>query len=165
MTVKLLGNNDLNGSNTTAADYLRMQKFIASVSVTLTEIQVEVDSSWSGHELKVAIYNDNAGEPGTVAGYSNEYTPTATGVVAVPLVASVSVVAGTAYWLAFVANGSILYTSPGGTTVRYKSATYSSSYTFADNPSGLNSTALTSYQIAGYGTAASSGRACQVIVC
>lgn len=164
MTTKLIGNGDIDATDVNSSDSLRMQKFTAILSGSLTGIEIESDQGGTGHVMKVAVYNDNAGEPGTVAGYSAEFEASA-GLNTISLVSPVAIVAGVAYWLAFISDAAdVMYAKSTGKTYRYKDATYSSSYTFPDNPAGLSSGTTRDHQIAGFGNT-STGRQFQVIVC
>jgi hypothetical protein len=143
---KLLGNGDLawndsqhNGSTIYA------QKFTA-VAGTLADIHIK---SLISTNIKVAIYADNAGEPGALLAYSNS-APVVAGWNTISLNAQVALVNGTSYWLAVNAQDgyAIPRLSGTGATERWVSNSYSNDF---PNPmTGLAGETRT-YAIAGFG--------------
>lgn len=148
LEVSLLGNVIGVGEKTWTqqnGNTLHIQKFTA-VAGTLTGIRLKSNGAAN---VKVAVYADDAGEPGALLGYSAS-TAIASGWNAVPLTASVVLSAGS-YWLASIcdASGKTLRNATGGTE-RYASMTYANA--FPDPPVGTSSAAY-DQAIAGWGWA------------
>ena len=155
MTVQLIGiaTADPTSYSTGYNGLVLFFKFTASASGTLSAVNVK---SYGNSVCKVAVYADNAGEPGARLAKQDTSTSVAEGWNTVNLEASCSVVNGTSYWLAIAANDSLYYKSTtSGPARRYKAVTYST-YT-APDPAGTGFTSDTNNTIGiqGWGTAGS----------
>ncbi len=114
-------------------DYVLMYRFQAAASGQIIRIKVKVGESGT---VKVAIYADNSGEPGSLLNAVNTAAAVTADTEAVIPIAGTSVTNGTYYWLAVaVAAGQRYYfTNTSAGTRRYKTITYSG-YSFP-NPAG-----------------------------
>ena len=148
MTYKLIGadDGDIDGSH--AGGYFILIKFAAVSSGELSEIRVKCSDSGN---LKVAIYADNAGEPGTRLAKLDTSTAVVAGWNTLALESSVAVVSGTSYWLAFISDAqSVGYDITTGDR-RLKAATYAT-FAFPDPAgSGFDTYTTTIPFIAGWG--------------
>jgi len=129
-TGKLIGaDSGDSGSNIHAANYIIFTRFQAEATGTVSEIKVKAQDPGN---VKVAIYADSSGEPGSllnstgsaavVAGWNTfALTPT-------------SVTSGTYYWLAVMLDttGAAMYNNTSG-VMRYKSLAFASAW---PNPAG-----------------------------
>jgi hypothetical protein len=115
-----------------------MHKFAATASGLMTSINVymQIES-----DIKVAIYADDAGEPGALlAQYSGNWAVEghiahADRWVTVPLSTFVDVVEGTNYWLAYITDVDAVGINPVTTPVRYLDGQTFRTYNFP-NPAG-----------------------------
>jgi hypothetical protein len=133
-------------SATDSGNYLVMSKFTASSPGNMTQFKVWCAGSGN---IKVAIYDDNAGQPGNLENQVNTGTHVDSGwnIIAIP---STVLTSGTNYWLAFCSDNTIVGAKPGGTRY-YKPATYSS-FTFPST-AGTGFTPDTYYDLsAGWGS-------------
>jgi hypothetical protein len=109
----------------------------------------KIKTSASGN-VKVAVYADNAGEPGVLINALNTSTPVTAGWNNISFTGYTPVVAGNYYWLAYSSDAAIGYYYSTGGTLRYKTTTYSS-FTFP-NPAGTGFSSLSSNGLlAGWG--------------
>jgi hypothetical protein len=148
VAIKLLGADDAADSSVSGANYFYLTKFTAEASGSMTEFRVK--SSASGN-AKVAIYADNAGEPGALITAMNTGQAVSGGGWETLSFTSTPITSGTVYWLAFCmdTNYAIGMNSAGG-TLRYKAGTYST-FTFP-NPAGTGFSSLAYFGItAGWG--------------
>ena len=148
---KLIGADDSYDSSNVSpygADHVVLGKFTASPTGYITEIKLMCFDSGN---VKVAIYSDCNGEPGTLLNKVDTSTAVVSGWNTITFPAT-SVTADTAYWLAFNSDATIVGYSGLTGTCRYKAASYST-FTFPSS-AGIG---LTSFQFlllqAGYGTA------------
>ncbi|MCJ7653997.1 MAG: hypothetical protein MUO97_01645 [Dehalococcoidia bacterium] len=148
---KLIGADDSYDSSNVSpygADHVVLGKFIASPTGYITEIKLMCFDSGN---VKVAIYSDCNGEPGTLLNKVDTSTAVVSGWNTITFPAT-NVTADTAYWLAFNSDATIVGYSGLTGTCRYKAASYST-FTFPSS-AGIG---LTSFQFlllqAGYGTA------------
>jgi hypothetical protein len=133
MTVQLIGAADNSYVNSDANNWFILDRWQASATGTLTAIKVYCAGT-SGH-VKVAVYADNNGEPGALLSAVNTSTAlTINDWTTITLSTTVNVTSGTYYWLAFIADDSVVPQKTSGGTERYKSQTYFS-FTFPD-PAG-----------------------------
>ena len=134
--VRLLGPVDAT-SGTHAGGYAVWDQWAASSTGNITQLRVKANASGN---VKVALYADNAGNPGTLLQAINTSTPVVAGwnTINIPTTA---VTSGTNYWLAISSDTSCFaYQSGASISRRYISVTLSS-FSFTDSPSGLiNST-------------------------
>lgn len=160
MTEKIIGNDDINGSSSTPANYLIMQRFAAASSKTVSEIRIEVAGNAN---VMVCLYSDNAGNPNVPLTYTGS-TAVTTGFNTIA-VTPYAVTSGTYYWLACIASAasSLCYNITTGTNYQEKAVTFSG-FTWQNPPSGMTAGTVVAIQMAGWGDAVS-GRMCQVIIC
>ena len=131
---KLVGANDTTATGNEDANYFLLDKFTAEANGSLSQIRVKCGAAGN---VKVAIYNDNSGSPGSLRSSLNTDTPVVSGWNQINITPT-QVSAGTPYWLALISDSRCVgYKSTGGTG-RYKSASYSN-FTFPNTPSGLSS--------------------------
>jgi hypothetical protein len=143
---KLVGANDTTATGNEDANYLLIDKFTAEATGSFSQIRVKCGASGN---VKVAVYSDSSGSPGSLLSSVNTGTTVTVGWNQVNI-SPTQVVAGTAYWLAFISDSPcVSYNSTGGTG-RYKAASYSG-FTFSGTPSGLSSWAGY-HLIAGWGS-------------
>ena len=99
---KLLGANDMAASYGYPGNYLWLMRFRAEGSGNVTTIKVK---AYESGNVKVAIYADNAGEPGDLLGAVNAGTAvTASTWNAITLPSPVAVTVNQYYWLAFISD-------------------------------------------------------------
>jgi hypothetical protein len=147
---KLIGSNDATATGSQAGNLLALDKWVAGSSGTVTQVRVKAGA---GSNIKVAIYADNAGEPGALLNANNSGTAVAPGIWNIVSIPSTPVVAGTAYWLGFVSSGACAgYVASSGTTMRYKTGITYAGFSFP-NPAGAGFTSYTSayHLLAGWG--------------
>jgi len=146
-TVRLVG-SATDGTNFTGADYFTLGKFTAIATGTLSEIKIYALASGN---VKVAIYADNAGEPGALIVANNTGQAVTLNQWNTLTIGSAQITQGTVYWIACNADTSGAITrNTGAGTQRYKVATYSG-FTFPD-PAGSDFTnQVYEYARAGWG--------------
>lgn len=122
----LIGNREGVFTSTGIAAYITAQKFVAEKSGTCNYIVVQ---SAGNTNIKVGIYADSSDYPGARLAYSNGTAITA-GTTAISLVAPVSLVGGTTYWLAMVTDrdGAMSRTNFAVDNLNCKTYNKSSSY-------------------------------------
>lgn len=97
MTVKLIGTDSQAANAAGTTNFIHACRWAASASGVVTEIHVYVPANTS---IKVGIWSDNAGVPGTLLGKRNTSTAVTGGQWnTLTLEASVNVTSGTDYWL------------------------------------------------------------------
>jgi hypothetical protein len=141
MAAQLLVGTTTENTTSASASYFTLSRFQASQSKTgATEFRVW--SAASGY-VKVAVYADSSGEPGSRLGYNNTQQAVVSGWNTLT-VSACDIVSGTYYWLAVngSASGCFRRSSSGG-TYRYKSGTFSS-FTFPD-PAGTGFSSASYY--------------------
>ena len=130
-------------------DTLLLTKFTADISGDVEFFRVMCSGSG---EVKAAIYDANGadGGPGALLGISNEGegTEVVSGVNDIPF-AKTTINTGTYYWLAAIADSTIICKNTTTGTSLKKSATYES-FTFTDYPTGFQSAAGTTYLFAAH---------------
>jgi hypothetical protein len=132
MATEILLGSESDGTTNDGAGYFTLAKFTALLTGTMTEIHVY--SKASGH-VKVAIYADNGGEPGSRITANNSGQAVTLNQWNTLSINATPIVKDTVYWLAFnidTAGAVSAITSDG--IKRYKAATYST-FTFPD-PAG-----------------------------
>lgn len=133
MAIKLVGADDISGSNE-SSNYFLLSRFQAVASGTMNEFRVKCNANGN---VKCAIYADSAGEPGALITAMNTGQAVTAGAWRTLNFTSTSITSGTYYWLAICidTNGAVqAYNVGSGNQQRYKSATYST-FTFPD-PAG-----------------------------
>jgi len=134
---------------TCGAEYVHMNRFAAAAGGNLNKILVKCTNAGN---VKVALYADSSGNPGSLLNSNNTSNAVVTGwnTINIP---STTVAAGTYYWIAFnSAPGCVGFAPSGGGTILYKSLNYSSS--FPDTAgTGFNTTADSQCLTVGWGTA------------
>jgi len=129
---KLLGDDTTTPDYFIVGGYVLFIRYQAVASGTCNKIKVQ--SSGSGN-VKVAVYADSAGEPGSRLAKQDTSTAVVAGLNTIPLEASCPIVSGTYYWIAAIADAQILgYLEAGTNPQRHKAGTFST-YTFPD-PAG-----------------------------
>lgn len=129
-----------NGTDvSTSGNYVSYTKFTASASGNVTHIRVK---SSAGGYVKIAVYTDNAGDPGSllIANNNQQYvTGLNNGSNLLSLGGSVALTQGTDYWIGTVssASGCIRRTTTDTGNRRYKAATFSS-FTFPETAAWTN---------------------------
>ena len=97
-SLQLLGTTSVNNSSSTHSIWY--SKFAATASGNVTAIKIYATSGGSG-TTEVGIYNDNAGQPGTLLAVNNTSTSVTSGSwITIPLTSTAHIVNGTSYWLA-----------------------------------------------------------------
>lgn len=133
--IKLIGVDEVSGYDYfLSGNYLWAGKFTANASGTVSTIHFYARSASTIH-WKFAIYSDSSGSPGTVLATTAEITTTTEGWQTASITASL--VSGTVYWLALIADVAGGATDYGTGVNKYKSATYSG-FSFPNNPTGLS---------------------------
>ncbi|MCJ7664203.1 MAG: hypothetical protein MUO24_08155 [Desulfobacterales bacterium] len=151
MTVKLIGADDATGQNT-AGSILRLSRWQAVASGNITEFKVKSDVSGN---IKIAIYADNAGQPGALITAMNTGQAVSAGWNTLTF-ASTPVTSGTFYWMAtnYDTTGACQYMDSAGWPFRHKAETYAT-FTFPDPPTGLSTANAYSELTAGWGAVVS----------
>jgi hypothetical protein len=146
---KLIGADDGTIVGTESANYMWGCKFTASATGTCNEVRIKVDGNCN---VKVAVYANNAGEPGARLAKQDTSTACVTGWNIIPFETSFEIVNGTDYWL--FENHDVKHFGYYSETrqSRYKAATYST-FTFPD-PAGTGFSSYTAEggYLAGWGT-------------
>jgi parallel beta-helix repeat protein len=127
---KLIGADDATANSALTAGYVSLTRFQAVASGSVVTLKVKSDRSAN---VKVAIYNDNSGNPGALLNAVTS-TPIVAGWNNISI-ASTTVTLDAYYWLAINSDTTIVCgtASPGG-TVKFKAAPYAG-FTFPD-PAG-----------------------------
>jgi hypothetical protein len=136
-------------TNVAGGGYFALAQFTAEATGAITQIRVKCASSGN---IKLAIYSDISGEPGTLLGAVNTPTTVNAGwnTITFP---STHVDAGTKYWLARNSDGNMLYwKAQPGSPFRYRAAAFSGSFPSSAG-TGFGSDQLY-HLIAGWGTSA-----------
>jgi hypothetical protein len=119
VTVKLLGADDATGSGDHGQGYFVLHRYQAETSGSMTLFYLRCGVAGN---IKVALYADNAGEPGALITAMNTGQAVTAGWVSVSFT-STAIVSGNYYWLGFCPQyNCVRYTDAG--TRRYKAATY-----------------------------------------
>jgi len=148
---KLLGSG-ATGTATGGTSIVRLAKFTASGTGNINEIRVY---SLVGGNVKVALYSDSAGAPGSLLGANDTGTGTACiagqwNTISLP---ATHVDSGTAYWIgvADATGAGACYSSASPIPIYYQSITYSS-YAFPSSAGTGYTTATWAYMaFAGWG--------------
>ena len=122
MAFVLVGSASAPISNTLTSNYVWYSKFTAIASGRLTEYRVTCDASMN---VKVAIYSDNAGSPGSRLAYNDSSQAVISGINTLTI-SSINIASGTVYWVAIIADASYnvgRYATTGGIG-RFKYAIY-----------------------------------------
>jgi hypothetical protein len=128
-----------------------LERWMASSSGTVSTIRVKGTGNGA---VKVAIYADSSGQPGSLLGFQNTSTPITAGWNTISLSQTASITAGSNYWLA-TASGTACtgYVLSSTATGGYKSIAYDT-LTFSSNPSGLTGQTYWYIQAAGWAPSA-----------
>lgn len=147
-TGKLIGADDVNDDQDITSNYISMTRFQAATTGTITEFRLKASGNAN---VKVAIYADNSGEPGSRLAKNDTGQAVVSGWNTLTLEASIVITSGTYYWLAINSDATHIGSHFATGAVRYKAATYSG-FTWPD-PSGTGySSATTVYGLlAGWG--------------
>jgi hypothetical protein len=124
--VKLLGMDDATAIGTGGAGYIIIDRFLAGSSGTLVQIRLKCTASGT---VKVALYADNAGSPGSLLMANNTPASVVAGWNTITLTSPVSVTAGTYYWIAFNSSSSCVgYASSTGGALLYRAFSFASDF-------------------------------------
>ncbi|MGD0352441.1 MAG: matrixin family metalloprotease [Dehalococcoidia bacterium] len=137
------------GNGGGASGTVILQRFLAASTGSITEFRVKVSA---GGNVKVAIYDDNSGQPNSRLAVVDS-TPVTTGWNTIPIT-STPVTSGTYYWLAVVSDSANIYyhSNDPSATVRWQPSTYASWTWPGSAGSGWNTQTGYTYFIAGWGT-------------
>jgi hypothetical protein len=122
-------------------------RYVADSSFTARSIRIYTAGT-GGTGIIGGIYTDAGGSPAapsTRIQVSATTTTVATGWACSNLAADVAISSGTAYWLGWLADGSIVYGRTGGTNARY-----GNSDTYPNLSASYNGTATTDYDLGVY---------------
>lgn len=149
-TVILVGTNS-NGTGSMQSDYVTYSKFTAVATGTVTEFKVY---SLANGNCKVAIYDDNAGEPGDKITGNDSSQAVTLNQWNTLVIADTPVVENTVYWLGVInsVEGADSWLYNVGGVRRYKVATYSTFTWPSSAGTGFSSTADYDEALAGWGT-------------
>jgi len=136
-TVKLIGSTASTGTTGFGTSFW-LAKYTAEATGLLSEIKIRSSGSQT---VKVAVYADNAGEPGARLAKQDTSQSLVDGWNTIALEASCSIVSGTSYWLAVATNASTLWYYTPSTARRFKVITYAG-WSFPD-PAGTGFTSDT----------------------
>jgi hypothetical protein len=147
-TTKLLGTDTICGTNLSAG-YVRYLKFTALKSGQVTEIKAYAGANGN---VKVAIYDDDAGAPGDRITANNTPQAVTAGQWNTLSIAATDVLAGIDYQLGLANDvaGAGKYDASGGPGMHYKAITFST-FTFPDPAEWTNSGSGYLVSIAGWG--------------
>jgi parallel beta-helix repeat protein len=123
--VKLVGADDAAATAAAGANYLLMDGFAAVASGTVSQIRVKCTTAGS---VKVALYTDSGGSPGTLINANNTGAIVSAGWnnITIP---STAVIMGTNYWIAYNSSSACVgYTPFPGGAILYRSFTYSTAF-------------------------------------
>jgi parallel beta-helix repeat protein len=123
-----------------ASNYFILSRFTATASGDMTEFRVRCTAAGN---IKVAVYADNSGEPGSLLNSVSSTPVTVVGwnTITFP---STPIISGYSYWLAFCSDGNIVGAKAGTGVRRFKPATFSTFTTFPSN-AGTGFTSDTTY--------------------
>ena len=124
-SVGVLGNNVVGTStDPRGANDLNCWRFRATSTFTAKNMQVNLANQIRG-KLKVAIYSDNNGSPGSLLVGSNEITNPSSGWIPFTLTTNQPLTTGTYYWIIAWSNANYAPRSQAtGGTARYITKTY-----------------------------------------
>jgi hypothetical protein len=142
MTVQLIGRDDVAISTPNFANYILMTKYTASASGSVTELRFRAVASTTGN-VTIGMYADSGGEPtGNPLGQKAVAVSSgAERVITVTLDSPISVVSGTAYWIAYNSDATLVGAKQETAVRRYKSAAYAA----LPSPVGTGYTPETTY--------------------
>lgn len=144
---KLFGANDQTGISTMPGDTLVLDKWTmpeGATNIAATQIRAKCLASAN---IKVALYSDNNGKPGTLLANAANAVPVVAGwnIINLP---TTSINAGTDYWIAFISdNASVIsITNYASADQRYESASYSN-FSFPNSPGSGFTTNTNQYSL------------------
>jgi hypothetical protein len=149
-TSKFIGEDDVSCSWSNWNNYAVWDRFICSITGRCTEIHIKLNGSC---EVKVALYADNSGTPGTLLAKKDAGTSCVAGWNTILFESPCDLISGIKYWLAIACNmtsnyaGYLTQTSDGH---KLKSITYSS-WTWVANPPDLITNNAYISMLAGWG--------------
>jgi hypothetical protein len=149
-TQKIIGADESTTPDTpNGGNYFILSRFTATASGDMTELKVRCSAPGN---VKVAVYDDNSGEPGALRKSVDTSTPVSSGWNTIPITPPIAVTSSTNYWLAFCSDGNIVGAKAGTGYRRFKPATFAS-FTFPST-AGTGFTINTTYYdlTAGWGT-------------
>ncbi|MFH1383206.1 MAG: hypothetical protein ABIH70_10035 [Chloroflexota bacterium] len=120
---QLIGTGNVAATSGESPGYFLLDKYTASATGTVTNIGIK---AIRGGNVKVAIYSDNAGQPGDLLAAVNTDSPVVAGWNSIPITAT-PVTLGTVYWLAYISDTPSIYyyinPAPGSESL-YKATPY-----------------------------------------
>lgn len=138
-----------NASNTA----VQFNKWTASYSTNIEQIKVYSKSTCN---IKLAVYNDSAGSPGTKLYDCGVVAVTANQWNTVTIGTPFAVTSGTVYWFGYISQnvGGVAYDSGGSAVYKTVEGQTYAGWTFGDNPSPLSTWSNTSFSIYAMGQGA-----------
>jgi len=128
---KLIGADDATATANQYSNYFILDSWAATNTGNVTQIRIKCGASGN---VKVAIYADNAGQPGPLLNAVNTSTPVTTGWNTINIT-STAITSGTNYWLAFISDSyCVSYVTSYGRNRVYREVSYGT-FTFP-NPAG-----------------------------
>jgi phosphotransferase system IIB component len=122
---KLLGADDAAAAGPVGNNFLVLDRWPAVLTANVTQIRVKCTTTGN---VKVALYTDNSGSPGTLINANNTGAAVITGWnnITIP---STAVISGTNYWIAYNSTTNCVgyYSSPGGGAV-FRALSYSTDF-------------------------------------
>jgi hypothetical protein len=133
------------GSNAAWSFYM---PFVAKVGGTVGAASVTLNAGFTGN-LKCSVFNNNAGVVGTVLSSATTLVNPVTGVNAITFPTPFTVVAGTQYWLGFIADGTYaLAFSVAGSGGQLNNSISYASFPVANPATSANQPIICSWTIA-----------------
>ncbi|MBM4447519.1 MAG: hypothetical protein FJ023_09315 [Chloroflexi bacterium] len=134
-TAKLIGPSSIVNYSGASANYAWWDKWTAEGTGRVSQIRVY---GYTNGYVKVALYANNNGSPGTCLAKQDTSTAIVAGWNTITLESEASVTKDTVYWIATAAgDSSISYTYPTtGVVCKYKTITYST-WVWPDDPTNL----------------------------
>jgi hypothetical protein len=147
-TARLVGASDAGSDSNVSNNYFVLGKYTADGSGKVTEIRVY---SLANGNIKVGVYADNGGEPGSRLSCNNTGQACIANQWNVLTIPDFDVVQGTAYWLGFnIDTLGVMSKTLSAGVIRNKAATYST-FTFPDPAGSGFSSSTSKIHIAGWG--------------
>jgi len=162
--VKLMGtdyNSDVHTTNAGGSTYAYFLKYLCGSNGTITSMKFHAGGQVAYWKIKIALYNDNAGNPGTVVAQTVaiDVTPNVLNTVPFP---ETPIVSGQYYWIAFYRSydNSIRrgYTLPYDIEWVYDAGLNFTDFVFPDSPTPWKEkNNFRQYAFAAYGSLATGG--------
>lgn len=116
------------GTNAPGANTVFVEKFTPSVNMTINSVSCLPRATSAGANFRSVVYADSGGPSGAPLGTGTQVTGTTTGTVLTSTLAvSVNLTGGTAYWIGFITDTSVVLQEVDATTTGFQAAnTYAS---------------------------------------